>query len=81
MHGRVQGVGFRVSLAERARARGVAGRVRNRVDGTVEAVLEGPRDAVESVLSWCGDGPRGARVERVEVDEEPVEGLTGFAVS
>ena len=80
VHGRVHGVGFRVSCAERARARGVAGWVRNRGDGTVEAVLEGSRDAVEALVAWCGDGPRGAAVDEVQVFEEEPEGLDGFAI-
>jgi acylphosphatase len=73
-------VGFRVWVASRARARGVAGWVRNRTDGTVEAVLEGGRDVVLALVEQCGDGPRGARVDRVDVEAERPEGLTGFAV-
>jgi acylphosphatase len=54
--------------------------VRNNRDGTVEAVFEGDPEVVESLIRWCGDGPRGAVVERVErFDEEP-EGLSGFEV-
>jgi acylphosphatase len=79
VHGRVQGVGFRYSLARRAESRGVAGWAANRPDGTVEVVLEGERDAVESLVRWCEQGPPGASVERVEVSEEEPEGLTGFA--
>ena len=81
VHGRVQGVGFRFILARAAQTRGVAGWVRNRPDGTVEAVFEGERDAVESLVRFCGEGPRGAAVERVEVfeDEEP-DGLRRFDV-
>ena len=78
MQGRVQGVGFRYSLARAAKARGVAGWAANRPDGTVEAVLEGERDAVESVTRFCREGPRGAAVERVEIADEQPEGLRGF---
>jgi len=80
VHGRVQGVFFRDSLRERAQSRGVAGWVRNRPDGSVEAALEGEPDAVEGVLAFMRAGPRGAEVERVDVAEEQPEGLTGFDV-
>jgi acylphosphatase len=79
VHGRVQGVGFRYTLARAAQTRGVAGWVRNRADGTVEVVLEGETDAVESLTRFSQDGPRGAAVERVEVVDEEPEGLRGFA--
>ena len=78
VHGRVQGVGFRWAIARAAESRGVAGWAANRADGTVEAVLEGEPDAVESVARSAEQGPRGARVERVEMAEEEPEGLRGF---
>jgi acylphosphatase len=78
VHGRVQGVGFRYSLARAAETRGVAGWAANRPDGTVEAVLEGEPDAVESLTRFCREGPRGATVERVEIADEQPEGLGGF---
>jgi acylphosphatase len=78
VHGHVQGVGFRWAIARAAESRGVAGWVANRPDGTVEAVLEGDSGAVESVLRLSREGPRGARVERVEVAEEEPEALSGF---
>ena len=81
VHGRVQGVFFRDSVRQRARACGVDGLVRNRPDGTVEAVFEGPPDAVDALVRFCETGPRGARVSRVEVAEEPPEGLDGFGIS
>ena len=81
VHGRVQGVFFRDSVRQRARALGVDGLVRNRPDGTVEAVFEGPPDAVDALVRFCETGPRGARVSRVEVAEEPPEGLDGFGIS
>jgi acylphosphatase len=78
--GSVQGVWFRESCRERAVAEGVAGWVRNRDDGTVEAVLEGPHAAVERVIAWCREGPRRARVEHVATSEEPPVGEVGFRV-
>jgi len=76
--GRVQGVFFRAETRDRARSLGIAGWVRNNPDGTVEAVFEGPRGRVESLVSWCGRGPRGAAVEDVEVTWEEPKGLVGF---
>jgi acylphosphatase len=64
-----------------ARMRGVSGWVRNRGDGAVEAVFEGERDAVESMVRWCEAGPRGADVAEVEVFEEPAEGFLGFEIA
>lgn len=80
VHGRVQGVGFRYSVARAAQTRGVAGWVANRADGTVEAAFEGEPEAVDSLVRFCGEGPRGAVVERVEVVEEEPEGASRFAV-
>jgi len=79
VHGRVQGVGFRYSLARAAGSRGVAGWAANRDDGTVEAVLEGDAEAIESLTAFCRRGPRGAKVERVETVDEQPEGLRGFS--
>jgi acylphosphatase len=78
VHGHVQGVGFRWAIARAAESRGVSGWVTNRADGTVEAVLEGEPEAVESVVRLSREGPRGARVERVDVAEEEPEALSGF---
>jgi acylphosphatase len=80
VHGLVQGVFFRDSIRRLAQQHGVAGWVRNTLDGTVEAVLEGPPDAVERLVEFCGRGPRGAAVDRVENADEPPEGLTTFRV-
>jgi acylphosphatase len=80
VHGRVQGVFFRDTTRRRASERGVAGWVANRADGAVEAVLEGAPDAVEAMVRFAHEGPRGAEVERVEVFEEEPEGPEGFAV-
>jgi acylphosphatase len=59
----------------------VNGWVANRWDGTVEAVFEGDSGAVERLVSFCRKGPRGARVDSVDVYDEDPEGLSGFAVS
>jgi acylphosphatase len=80
VHGRVQGVWFRGSTVERAREVGVNGWVRNRPDGTVEAVFEGNAAQVKEMVEYCREGPRWARVERVEESEETPEGLRGFGV-
>jgi acylphosphatase len=80
VYGRVQGVWFRGSTERQARALGVAGWVRNRADGSVEAVFEGPAGAVRRAIAYCRQGPPGARVETVDVTEEAVEGLAGFDV-
>jgi acylphosphatase len=77
-HGLVQGVFFRDTVRRLAEQRGVAGWVGNRWDGTVEAVFEGDPVAVESLVEFMHDGPRGAVVERVEVSEEEPEALSGF---
>lgn len=78
--GRVQGVAFRASTEREARARGLDGWVRNRADGSVEAVFEGAPEAVDALLAWCRAGPRFARVSGVEVQEEAPEGLGGFRI-
>ena len=80
VHGHVQGVFFRDTTMRRAVERGVAGWVRNNPDGTVEAVFEGDPDAVEAMVRFAHEGPRGAIVERVEVIDEEPEGLTRFGV-
>jgi acylphosphatase len=78
--GMVQGVFFRYETRERARSRSLAGWVRNLPDGRVEAVFEGPTEAVESMVRWCRQGPRGAQVTEVEMSEEDPEGLDSFDV-
>lgn len=77
--GMVQGVFFRASTREAAIERGVAGWVRNLPDGSVEAVFEGPRAAVENAVGWIRVGPPRAVVESVEVQWGRPEGLSGFS--
>lgn len=79
--GRVQGVFFRDSTRQKARELGLAGWVRNTPDGRVEAVFEGPTEAVREAVRWCGVGPPHAEVEDVEAEFEPASGdLDGFEV-
>jgi acylphosphatase len=80
VRGRVQGVFFRDSTRQQARAAGVAGWVCNLQDGGVEVVLEGPAEAVQRVARFCQHGPSGADVDAVESRQEPPEGLRGFEV-
>jgi acylphosphatase len=78
--GRVQGVGFRYAVARVARTKSVTGWVRNLPDGTVEAVLDGEPDAVDSVVRFCGAGPRGASVVGVDVSEVEAPNIPRFDV-
>jgi acylphosphatase len=80
VHGNVQGVFFRDSTEKEAKSKGVAGWVRNRDDGTVEAVFEGDAEAVDAMVEFCRSGPSRADVEDVEVSEEEPEGLDLFEV-
>ena len=80
VHGFVHGVFFRDTVQRRAQSAGVAGWVRNNWDGTVEAVFEGEPEAVERLIAFCREGPRGARVDRVEIAAEDPEGLREFSI-
>jgi acylphosphatase len=70
IHGRVQGVWYRESMRQEAEALGITGWVRNRVDGTVEAVIQGSPGAVRTLITWAKSGPRDARVDRVVEGDE-----------
>ena len=70
IHGVVQGVGFRYAMHREAVRLGLAGWVRNRRDGTVEAVVAGPAASVEAIVAWAHRGPPSARVESVAVTAE-----------
>jgi acylphosphatase len=74
VRGHVQGVGFRWFVIRRARAAGLAGWVRNRRDGSVECMAEGPRQALEGLLEELREGPPGASVTTVDADWRPPEG-------
>lgn len=78
VRGRVQGVGYRYSMASAARDAGVSGWVRNRRDGTVEAEIEGTAEQVGDVLAWTAQGPPRARVEGVSVTDVEATGDTEF---
>jgi acylphosphatase len=80
IRGRVQGVFFRAEARARAESLGLAGWIRNAPDGSVEAAFEGDEDRVRSMADWCRRGPRGARVDDVEVEPEEPTGETGFSV-
>lgn len=80
VHGFVQGVFFRDTLRRRAASLGVSGWARNNPDGTVEAVFEGDAEAVGRMIELSREGPRGARVDRVDVIEEEPRGLTEFSI-
>ena len=80
VRGRVQGVGYRYAMTETAEALGVTGWVRNRRDGTVEAVVQGDEELVERLVAWCGRGPVGASVTAVAAEPHAVDAaITGFA--
>ena len=78
--GRVQGVYYRATTRDRAREEGVDGWVKNLRDGRVEAAFEGDSEAVESMIAFCHEGSRRARVEDVAVEYESPEGLDGFEI-
>ncbi len=79
--GRVQGVFYRASTHDKATALGLEGWVRNLPDGRVELVAEGPAEKIEELLEWCKQGPPGARVTNIEVEqEEPTGEFANFSV-
>ncbi|MGB0560755.1 MAG: acylphosphatase [Spirulinaceae cyanobacterium] len=78
--GRVQGVGYRFSAANKAQSLALQGWVRNLADGRVEAVFEGQKWQVERMINWCYTGPAAAVVRDVETRYEPIQGLQGFEI-
>ncbi len=79
VRGRVQGVGFREACVAEARRLGIAGWVRNRTDGSVEALLQGPPDALAAMRRWLAEGPPPARVHELVVEDAPHDAaLHGF---
>lgn len=81
IYGRVQGVWFRASTREQAQRFGASGWVRNKADGSVEVFTQGSRQSVDRLLEWCRQGPQGAYVERVDVEEAiPDDEIEGFSI-
>jgi acylphosphatase len=80
VRGEVQGVGYRYTLKIVAREAGVAGWVRNRRDGTVEAEVEGTPEQVDEVLAWMAGGPPGSFVANAQATDAPPTGDRGFEV-
>lgn len=78
--GRVQGVGFRYSTQQQALELGLSGWVRNRRNGTVEAMFEGDPTLVQDVVAWCHQGPAAAQVQTVETCRENPQELSGFEI-
>lgn len=78
IHGRVQGVFYRSWMVEAAKKHDVTGWVRNRSNGTVEAVISGPEESVASLIKSCYRGPVASRVDRIDVDECEPEQFTAF---
>ena len=79
IRGRVQGVGYRDALVDAASAFGVCGWVRNRGDGSVEALIQGDDAAVERLLAWCRRGPPAARVTEIKtLDVAPDPAIVAF---
>jgi acylphosphatase len=81
VHGSVQGVGFRYSARLEAERSGIAGWIRNRADGAVEAEIEGDEASVQAMLDWLAAGPRGARVDRLDVAEVADVGERAFRIT
>ena len=78
IRGKVQGVYFRESLKNEAHKSGISGWVRNRGDGSVEALLQGEEASVDQLVEWCRHGPPQARVDSVDVSTANPESVTGF---
>jgi acylphosphatase len=81
IRGRVQGVYYRASMVREAQDLGLTGWVMNCDDGSVEAVVEGVRSALDTLIAWCRQGPRGARVDNVEIHwQAPQRCFSSFVV-
>ena len=80
VRGRVQGVGFRYSLRGEAQRLRLSGWVRNRADGSVEALLQGEMRAVEALIAWARRGPTGARVDDLSVEPVEAQALQDFEI-
>ena len=78
--GRVQGVKYRATALREARRRGLTGWVRNEPDGTVQIDVEGDPASVDAFLAWCGEGPPGAQVTRVETTAADLAGYEEFTI-
>ncbi|MBM7503377.1 acylphosphatase [Agromyces aurantiacus] len=81
VHGRVQAVGFRYSARVEAQRLGVAGWIRNRSDGAVEAEIEGDAPSVDAMLSWFDEGPPGADVTSISTADLHPTGEQGFRIT
>ena len=82
IRGRVQGVAYRAHAREEGKRLGLHGWVRNRDDGSVELVAEGPRESLEEMLLWCRTGPRFARVDGIDVDwDDPRDDVGPFEIA
>ena len=78
--GRVQGVSFRAWTRDRAEELGLSGWVRNRSDGSVETLVSGPKDAVDTLIAALHEGPPAAEVENVRVNETEAQAEPGFQI-
>lgn len=79
--GRVQGVWFRASTKQKAEQLGVTGWIRNTSDGCIEAIFEGNKNMVKEMVDWCNHGPPQAKVENIEIKNQPVtNAFDGFAI-
>jgi len=78
--GKVQNVGFRYYTARTAQEFNIGGFVKNEPDGSVYIEAEGEDDALETFISWCRRGPQWARVDRFDIQEQPLMNYKGFRV-
>ena len=81
VHGLVQGVFFRKSTREKALEFGINGYVRNCEDGTVEIFVEGDEKLINQFIEWCRKGPKGAKVDKVDIHGQPLKNISGFVIT